>query len=69
MKTERSAFKTCEEAGQAAAGKGLGKEVNPYTKAAHGNSGHLLDQESRQQLADAWLKGWERSQRGRSAGP
>ena len=52
MKTERSAFKTCEEAGQAAAGKGLGKEVNPYTKAAHGNSGHLLDQESRQQLAD-----------------
>ena len=63
MATERRAFKACEDAGRAAAGKGAGKDANPYLKAAQGSSRPLLDSESRQQLAEALLKGWELGQR------
>ena len=61
MTTERNALKACEDAGQAARGKGMPKEANPYLKAAQNDSGHLLDRDSRKQLAEAWAKGWDRS--------
>jgi hypothetical protein len=60
MATGQNAFKTCEDAGEAARAQGVPKAANPYLRAAQGNSGHLLDRESRKQLAQAWLKGWER---------
>lgn len=63
MTTERSVFTACEDAGQAAARNGLGKDANPYAKAAPRNSPPLLDHESREQLADAWLRGWEHGRR------
>ena len=64
MSTEKTAFKAFEEAGCLAALMGVLKEANPYLQAAKGESGHLLDQGSRQTLADAWGRGWERCQKG-----
>ena len=60
MNTQQSAFKAFEEAGCLAALMGVLREANPYTQAAKGNSGHLLDHASRQRLADAWSAGWDR---------
>jgi len=57
-----SELKALEQAGQLAASKGVAKEANPYLRRASGVSQPLLDHESRQQLAAAWSKGWERAQ-------
>jgi hypothetical protein len=35
----------------------------PYTQPPKGEACHLLDQESRHRLAEAWWKGWERCQK------
>ena len=61
MTTERSMLKACEDAGHAACKKGMSRDANPYLKAAQNDSGHLLDRDSRKQLAEAWAKGWDRS--------
>ena len=63
MRTPQNAFKAFEEAGCLAAMMGVDREANPYTQAPKGDSCHLLDQESRQRLAEAWWKGWERWQK------
>jgi hypothetical protein len=38
-------------------------DANRYTQPPKGESRHLLDQESRHRLAEAWWKGWERCQK------
>jgi hypothetical protein len=67
MGTPLNAFKACEEAGCLAAMMGVDREANPYTQAPKGQSCHLLEQESRQRLADAWWKGWERCKKDTNA--
>ena len=61
MSTQR--FKAFEEAGCLAAMMGVHREANPYVQAPKGESCHLLDPDSRQTLAAAWWKGWERCQK------
>jgi hypothetical protein len=56
-------FKAFEEAGCLAATMGVHREANPYVQATKAGSCHLLDQDSRQALAEAWWKGWERCQK------
>jgi len=66
MRTPQNAFRAFEEAGCLAAMMGVDREANPYTQAANGESCHLLDQESRRRLAEAWWNGWERCKKGTS---
>jgi hypothetical protein len=63
MGTPQNAFKAFEEAGCLAAMMGVDRAANPYMQAPKGEACHLLDQESRQRLAEAWWKGWERCQK------